>query len=75
MIPPNLCVVPWHGQLIGVLRVLRTEELAVAGEGAGLELEQLAGMSWDLGAARWRLSPDPGVNYIAYFQKPGLVRG
>ena len=54
--------------------VCLAEELAVAAEGAGLELEQLAGLSYDLAARRWALSDDPGINYIAYFQKPGIAR-
>ena len=50
------------------------EELAVAAESAGLEMEQLAGMSYDLRTQGWTLSDDPAINYIAYFQKPGIAR-
>lgn len=46
----------------------------MAAERAGLELEQLAGMSYDLRRQRWALSDDPGINYIAYLQKPGIAR-
>ena len=50
------------------------EELSIAAEKAGLELEQLAGMTWDLRTQKWVLTDDAGINYIAYFQRPGIAR-
>ena len=49
------------------------EELTIAAEKSGMELEQLAGMSYDLRGSRWRLTEDVGVNYIAYYQRTGLA--
>ncbi len=43
------------------------------GDGAGLELETIAGMAYDPLSGVWRMSDNTGVNYIAYFQKSGLV--
>ena len=40
---------------------------------AGLELETLAGMAYDPLSGLWRMTENTGVNYIAYFQKSGLV--
>ena len=42
---------------------------------SGLELETLAGMAYDPLSGLWRMTEDTGVNYIAYFQKSGLVTG
>ena len=42
---------------------------------AGLELETLAGMAYDPLSGLWRMTEHTGVNYIAYFQKSGLVTG
>jgi hypothetical protein len=42
---------------------------------AGLELETLAGMAYDPLSGLWRMTENTGVNYIAYFQKSGLVTG
>lgn len=69
----QLCQFGWEcTPLTGVWCI--AEELTVAAEKAGLELEQMAGMSMELPSQKWSLSDDVGVNYIAYFQKPGIAR-
>ena len=55
------------------MRWRNAEELTVAAERAGLELEHLAGISYDPRRSRWRLTEDVGVNYIAYYQRTGLA--
>lgn len=44
-------------------------------DAAGLELETIAGMAYDPLSGLWRMTENTGVNYIAYFQKSGLVTG
>ncbi len=43
------------------------------GDQAGLDLETIAGMAYDPLTGVWRMSDNTGVNYIAYFQKSGLI--
>ncbi len=63
----------WHPQSDRPVCIGIAEELTIAAEKAGLELEQLAGMSYDLTRSRWRLTEDVCVNYIAYYQRTGLA--
>ena len=48
------------------------EELYMLAEGAGLKLEQMAGMVLNPVSGKWSLSPSVAVNYIAYFSKISL---
>jgi ubiquinone biosynthesis O-methyltransferase len=50
-------------------RFINPEELAALGDGAGLDLARLAGMAPVGQRARWVLTDDPSVNYIAAFVK------
>ena len=52
--------------------VCSAEELYMLAEGAGLELQQMAGMVLNPVSGKWSLSSSVAVNYIAYFSKISL---
>jgi 2-polyprenyl-6-hydroxyphenyl methylase / 3-demethylubiquinone-9 3-methyltransferase len=53
------------------LKFIRPSELARWGRAAGLELEDLAGLSYNPLTRAFRLSGDTKVNYLAHFRKSG----
>jgi 2-polyprenyl-6-hydroxyphenyl methylase/3-demethylubiquinone-9 3-methyltransferase len=50
-------------------RLVRPSELARWARGAGLELQQVAGIAFDPFTRTARLSADPAVNYMAHFTR------
>ena len=48
-------------------RFVTPAELGRYGATAGLRLAATSGMTFDLGARRWRTGPDLSINYIAHF--------
>jgi 2-polyprenyl-6-hydroxyphenyl methylase/3-demethylubiquinone-9 3-methyltransferase len=52
-------------------KFLKPSELAAAVRGAGLELGELAGMSFDPLAGEWALTHDLGINYLMLATKRG----
>jgi 2-polyprenyl-6-hydroxyphenyl methylase / 3-demethylubiquinone-9 3-methyltransferase len=52
-------------------RFLRPSELTAALRRQGLQVRELAGLSYDLLNGRWDISRDLGVNYLACATKPG----
>jgi 2-polyprenyl-6-hydroxyphenyl methylase/3-demethylubiquinone-9 3-methyltransferase len=55
------------------LKFIRPSELARWGRGAGLELADLTGISYNPLTRAFRLSPDTGVNYLAHFRRAAIV--
>jgi 2-polyprenyl-6-hydroxyphenyl methylase / 3-demethylubiquinone-9 3-methyltransferase len=53
------------------LKFIRPSELARWGRTAGLELEDLTGITYNPVTRAFRLSPDTGVNYLAHFKVTG----
>jgi len=53
------------------LKFIRPAELARWGRDAGLELEDLTGISYNPLTRAFRLSNDVGVNYLAHFRRTG----
>jgi len=51
------------------LKFIRPSELARWGRAAGLELSELAGISYNPLTRAFRLSSDTGVNYLAHFRR------
>ncbi|MBM3518507.1 MAG: 3-demethylubiquinone-9 3-O-methyltransferase, partial [Alphaproteobacteria bacterium] len=51
-------------------RFVRPAELAGYLRAAGLVLQDISGVSLDLGTGDWRLSGDPSVNYMAFAARP-----
>jgi 2-polyprenyl-6-hydroxyphenyl methylase/3-demethylubiquinone-9 3-methyltransferase len=49
------------------LKFIRPSELARWGRGAGLDLKDLTGISYNPLTRAFRLSTDTGVNYLAHF--------
>jgi 2-polyprenyl-6-hydroxyphenyl methylase/3-demethylubiquinone-9 3-methyltransferase len=56
------------------LKFIRPSELARWGRDAGLELEDLTGVTYNPVTRAFRLSPDTGVNYLAHFKVTGAGR-
>jgi 2-polyprenyl-6-hydroxyphenyl methylase/3-demethylubiquinone-9 3-methyltransferase len=56
------------------LKFIRPSELARWGRNAGLELEDLTGITYNPLTRAFRLSPDTGVNYLAHFKVAGAGR-
>jgi 2-polyprenyl-6-hydroxyphenyl methylase/3-demethylubiquinone-9 3-methyltransferase len=54
------------------LKFIRPSELARWARGAGLELQDLAGIAYNPLTRAFRLSPDTGVNYLAHFRKAAV---
>ena len=52
-------------------RFVRPSELARWGRTAELRLRDVTGVAWSAFAHRFRLQPDPAVNYLATFEAPG----
>ncbi|MFO7275693.1 MAG: bifunctional 2-polyprenyl-6-hydroxyphenol methylase/3-demethylubiquinol 3-O-methyltransferase UbiG [Pseudomonadota bacterium] len=52
-------------------RLIRPAELARWGRAAGLELREIAGLHYDPFTHDCRLTRDPGVNYLAFFEREG----
>lgn len=54
-------------------KFINPEELVLvmkeAGRGETVELDQIAGVSYNLSNGAWQLSRDLGINYISYFRK------
>jgi 2-polyprenyl-6-hydroxyphenyl methylase/3-demethylubiquinone-9 3-methyltransferase len=48
----------------------RPSELALALRRAGLKIEDMAGLNYDLVRSLWRLGPDLRVNYLIFATKP-----
>ena len=46
------------------------EELSIMCKDAGLELEVISGMKWNIAKMQFELSEDKSINYIAAFTKP-----
>lgn len=70
---------PLHAKLVGhchdccqLCTCFVAEELYMLSEGAGLELQQVAGMVMNPVTGNWGLSVNTAVNYIAYFSKVTL---
>ena len=57
------------------LKFIRPSELARWGRAAGLELKDLAGLSYNPLTRAFRLSSDTKVNYLAHFRKSGESQG
>jgi 2-polyprenyl-6-hydroxyphenyl methylase/3-demethylubiquinone-9 3-methyltransferase len=53
------------------LKFIRPSELARWGRAAGLELIDLAGITYNPLTRAFRLSPNTDVNYLAHFRRPG----
>jgi 2-polyprenyl-6-hydroxyphenyl methylase / 3-demethylubiquinone-9 3-methyltransferase len=51
------------------LKFIRPSELASWGRGAGLDLQDLSGITYNPLTRAFRLSSDTGVNYLAHFRK------
>ena len=51
-------------------RFLRPEEIAAMASRHGLETTEVAGVSFNPLTDRWRVSGDPGVNYMLLAAKP-----
>jgi 2-polyprenyl-6-hydroxyphenyl methylase/3-demethylubiquinone-9 3-methyltransferase len=51
------------------LKFIRPSELARWGRAAGLELEDLAGITYNPLTRAFRLSPNTQVNYLARFRR------
>jgi 2-polyprenyl-6-hydroxyphenyl methylase / 3-demethylubiquinone-9 3-methyltransferase len=51
------------------LKFIRPSELARWGRAAGLELDDLTGITYNALTRSFRLSPDTGVNYLAHFRR------
>jgi 2-polyprenyl-6-hydroxyphenyl methylase / 3-demethylubiquinone-9 3-methyltransferase len=54
------------------LKFIRPSELARWGRGAGLDLTDLTGISYNPLTRAFRLSPDTSVNYLAHFCAAGI---
>jgi 2-polyprenyl-6-hydroxyphenyl methylase / 3-demethylubiquinone-9 3-methyltransferase len=52
------------------LKFIRPSELARWGRGAGLELRDLTGITYNPLTRAFRLSPNTDVNYLAHFSRP-----
>jgi 2-polyprenyl-6-hydroxyphenyl methylase / 3-demethylubiquinone-9 3-methyltransferase len=52
-------------------RLIRPSELAHWGRDAGLTLRDISGLAFDPFSGRASLSRDPGVNYLAHFEREG----
>ena len=50
-------------------RFIKPSELAAFGRGAGLEPDDLVGMTYNPLVKMYRLEADPSVNYIATFRR------
>jgi 2-polyprenyl-6-hydroxyphenyl methylase / 3-demethylubiquinone-9 3-methyltransferase len=57
------------------LKFIRPSELARWGRAAGLELKDLAGLTYNPLTRAFRLSGDTKVNYLAHFRKGGASQG
>jgi len=57
------------------LKFIRPSELARWGRAAGLELKDLAGLSYNPLTRAFRLSSDTKVNYLAHFHRSGESQG
>jgi 2-polyprenyl-6-hydroxyphenyl methylase/3-demethylubiquinone-9 3-methyltransferase len=55
------------------LKFIRPSELARWGRAAGLELEDLSGITYNPLTRAFRLSPDTKVNYLAHFRRAGRL--